>query len=106
MAYRLQFFDEVIVDIQEAKNWYKEQKDGLEIKFSLAVEIALERITKFPTAYSIRYKNIRLIYTKTFPYVIHYYVDELHQLVVITAIVHRKRDHIQKLGSKGTNKLL
>jgi hypothetical protein len=29
--WHLIYFDQVIVDVQEAKIWYKEQKEGLEV---------------------------------------------------------------------------
>ena len=91
MAYKIQFFDEVIFDIREAKLWYKEKREGLEIEFSRAIEDTIEQISKMPFLYSIRYKNIRIAHPKVFPYNIHFYVDELIELVVITAIIHNKR---------------
>ena len=91
MAYNIQFFDEVIFDIQEAKFWYKEQREGLEIEFSWAIEDSIEQIIKMPFSYSVRYKNIRIAHPKVFPYNIHFYVDESTELVVITAIIHNKR---------------
>ena len=55
MAYQLLYFDEVLTDIQEAKAWYKEKRDGLEDEFALAVETALERIDpKFIYDYRFR----------------------------------------------------
>lgn len=50
----IHFFDEVLSDIGEAKTWYKEQKDGLEIKFSQEVESTLALILKMPSRYSVR----------------------------------------------------
>jgi plasmid stabilization system protein ParE len=92
MAYQLLYFDEVLTDVQEAKAWHKEKRDGLEDEFALAVETALERILKMPTGYSIRYKNIRIIHTKVFPYNVHYFVNEVEKKIAITAIVHNKRN--------------
>ena len=40
MAYQLLYFDEVLTDVQEAKAWHKEKRDGLEDEFALAVETA------------------------------------------------------------------
>ncbi len=91
MVYQLQYFDEVEADIHEAKNWYKEQKEGLEIEFATAIEKAIEHILETPKAYSIRYKKVRIAHPKVFPYNIHFYIDEPNKIVVITAIVHGKR---------------
>lgn len=38
MAYILQYFDEVETDVQEAKTWYKEQKEGLELSLLLLLK--------------------------------------------------------------------
>ena len=91
MAYEIRFFDEVLTDVVEAKRWYKDQRDGLEMNFAMAVEQALEQIKKMPTAYSIRYKTVRITHTKVFPYNIHFYIDEKNEQIVVTAIVHNKR---------------
>ena len=72
MAYNIQFFDEVIFDIQEAKLWYKEKREGLETEFSWAIEDTIEQIIKMPFSYSVRYKNIRIAHPKVFPYNIHF----------------------------------
>jgi hypothetical protein len=61
------------------------------MEFALAVEVAIEKIIKMPTAYSVRYENVRIAHVKVFPYNIHFYIDEVFKLVVITAIVHNKR---------------
>lgn len=91
MAYTLQYFDEVETDVHEAKTWYKEQKEGLEIEFATAVGKAIEGIVKAPQMFSIRYKKVRIAHPKRFPYNIHFYIDEPNTTVVITAIVHSKR---------------
>lgn len=89
--YNSQYLDIVFTDVQEAKIWYKEQKKGLEMEFALAIESVIQKVLKMPTSYSPRYKNIRIAHPKTFPYNIHFYIDEVNKTVVFTAIVHNKR---------------
>jgi mRNA-degrading endonuclease RelE of RelBE toxin-antitoxin system len=89
--YNAHYFDEVFIDIQEAKIWYKQQKEGLEVEFAFAIEKAIQKVLKMPSAYSPRYKKVRIAHPKTFPYNIHFYIDEATQTVVFTAIVHNKR---------------
>ena len=89
--YNILYFDEVFSDIQEAKVWYKEQKDGLEIAFALAIEKAIDQVLKSPLIYAPRYKNVRIAHAKKFPYNIHFYIDEDNKNIVFTAIVHNKR---------------
>lgn len=90
--YKSQYFDQVFIDVQEAKVWYKEQKEGLEIEFAFAIEKAIEQILKMPSSYSLRYKKVRIAHPKVFPYNIHFYIDEANNTIVFTAIVHNKRD--------------
>ncbi len=90
--YKSQYFDQVFIDVQEAKVWYKEQKEGLEIEFAFAIEKAIEQILKMPSSYSLRYKKVRIAHPKVFPYNIHFYIDEADKTIVFTAIVHNKRD--------------
>lgn len=91
MPYQLQHFDEVEADVNNAKAWYKEQKEGLEIEFATAIEKTINRILETPKAYSVRYKKVRVAHPRKFPYNIHFYIDEPNNTVVITAIVHSKR---------------
>ena len=86
------YFEQVFIDVQEAKIWYKDQKEGLEIEFASAIENAIKQIIKMPTAYSPRYKNVRIAHPKIFPYNIHFYIDEDNKTIVFTAIVHNKRN--------------
>ena len=92
MAYSALYFDEVVNDIKEAKFWYKEKKEGLEIEFALAIEQAIRLIMDMPAAYPVRYKNVRFAHPKVFPYNIHFYIDEPVQTVVIIAVVHHKQN--------------
>ena len=92
MPYELEYFDEVENDVREAKSWYKEQKVGLEIRFTKAIETTIHHILQNPFSYALRYKKIRIAHPKIFPYNIHFYVDESLQKVTITAIVHGKRN--------------
>jgi hypothetical protein len=68
----------------------KNQKEGLEVEF--AIETALKQVLLMPSAYSPRYKNVRIANPKAFPYNIHFYIDQDAQTVVFIAIVHNKRD--------------
>lgn len=94
MIYLLQYFDEALTDIQDAKIWYKEQREGLEEDFSAIIEQTIERIVKMPTVYAVRYKNIRIAHPKRFPYNVHFYIDKSQTAVIIIAIVHNHRNPV------------
>jgi len=90
--YKVYYLDEVENDISIAKQWYAEQQEGLDKRFISAVKEALSSIVKIPSAFAVRYKNVRIAHTKTFPYNIHFFIDEMKARVVIIGIVHNKRN--------------
>ena len=89
--YDVFYFDEVENDIATAKQWYAEQQEGLDVRFSVSVKETLSSILKMPSAYAVRYRNVRIAHTKVFPYNVHFYIDEAKAQVVIIGIVHNKR---------------
>lgn len=92
MPYKIVYFDEVKLDIKEAKDWYRLQVKGLEKRFAKDIKAAILRLKDRPTVHAIRYKNVRIAHPDVFPYAIHFYVDELSQTIVITGIVHNSRN--------------
>jgi len=91
--YKVLYLDEVESDIAIAKQWYAEQYKDLDVRFAAAVKETLLNILKMPSAYAVRYKNIRIAHTKVFPYNIHFYIDETKAQVVIIGIIHNKRSN-------------
>lgn len=91
MSYSLFYFEEARLDVIAAKAWYEEQKDRLGRQFAKSIKTAILRIQSNPLAYGVRYKNVRIAHPKTFPYGIHFYIDESTSQIVIIAIVHNKR---------------
>jgi hypothetical protein len=57
----------------------------------------MKKILKMPSAYSIRYKNVRIAHPKVFPYNIHFYIDEETQIVVFTGIIFNKKQNALRL---------
>jgi hypothetical protein len=86
------YLDDVRNDIFKAKQWYAKQQDGLEAHLVLAIKEAVANIIKMPSAYAIRYKNVRIAHTKIFPYNIHFFIDEIKRQIVVIGIVHNKRN--------------
>jgi len=91
--YKVLYLSEVENDIAVAKQWYAEQQKDLDLRFSAAVRETLLGILKMPSAYAVRYRNIRIAHTKIFPYNVHFYIDENKMQVVIIGIVHNKRNN-------------
>ena len=91
MPYSLSYFEDARLDVKEAKAWYKEQQPGLEKRFADSIKTAIIKLQENCFAYAVRYKNIRIAHPKTFPYGIHFYIDDTKHQIVIIAIVHNKR---------------
>ena len=91
--YRVFYQIEVENDIADAKQWYAEQQPDLDVRFVSAVKESLIKILKMPTAYAIRYRNVRIAHTKVFPFNIHFYIDEDKKQVVIIGIIHNRRNN-------------
>lgn len=91
--YHAKYFDEVAIDIHKAKLWYNEQQEGLEERFALAIEECIIKVLKMPTAFSIRYRNIRVAHPKLFPYNIHFYIIESTETVVFTGIIFNQKEN-------------
>lgn len=78
-------------DIREARKWYNEQQAGLGKRLTADMTVTLRKIAMSPTSFAVRYKVIRLANFDTFPYTAHFYIDELNNIVYITAILHASR---------------
>jgi mRNA-degrading endonuclease RelE of RelBE toxin-antitoxin system len=91
--YKVLYLDEVEHDIAIAKKWYAEQQKDLNVRFVAAVMETLSNILKMPSAYAVKYRNVRVAHTKIFPYNVHFYIDDVKEQVVIIGIVHNKRNN-------------
>ena len=91
MKYKTIIQLEAAHDFKAAKLWYKRTKvNGLSQRFTNAVKSTITNLQKYPTAYAVRYKNVRIAHTEKFPYAIHFFID--NDLIVITAIIYSGRD--------------
>ncbi len=91
MSYSLTYFDEVEMDMIDAKLWYKATNEKLEKRFIDAIEKTIFKLIEWPKAYAIRYQNVRIAHSPVFPYSIHFYINEIQNEIVIIAIVHNRR---------------
>ncbi len=89
MTYTFLYFDKVATS--EAKFWYKQKREGLEIEFAFVVRQAFESIASIAMLIPSSVKSLRIAQTNVFPYNIHFYLIEANELIVITAMVHTKR---------------
>ncbi len=72
--------------ITEAYNWYEKKRTSLGNDFLRAIDESLVTIELNPQAFQLKYKNIRAIYTKRFPYGVFYLIDK--QKIIVFAVFH------------------
>ena len=77
-------------DILEAAIWYKSKQKDLGTKFVKSIRNELKYIRKHPFSMFNRYKNIHTCVNSTFPFMIHYYIE--NEIIIVTAVLHTKRD--------------
>ena len=92
MAWKLYYYNQVAIDIIEAKQWYKKRQKYLDKRFAEDVKISINRLQKNPLHYEVKYRNIRIAFCDIFPYAIHFFIDDTLHGIVIVAIVHQHRN--------------
>jgi hypothetical protein len=90
MNYSLKILAEAKQDIKEIAIWYGGKKSNLGKMFTDAVEKEVRIIYQNPLLYQIRYDDVRIAYTQTFPYSIHYTIYET--TIIIKAVYHTSRN--------------
>ena len=90
MNYSLKILPESKQDIKEIALWYGGKQSNLGKKFINAIKKEVVIIHKNPLLCQIRYDNVRIAYTKTYPYSIHYTIYD--NTIVIKAVYHTSRD--------------
>ena len=78
------------LEIDEAMEWYKKQKVGLEAEFKDAAVQLLERIAAAPLRFGPVRGEIRRALLRRFPYAIHFGPEP--NAVIVLAVFHTKRD--------------
>ena len=79
-------------DLSDASKWYEKQQKDLGKRFLNEMKEGFEVICKNPVAFQIRYDNIRIYFTKIFPYGIHYqYITDKNE-IHIKAVFHTARN--------------
>lgn len=88
-SYHIVIKPEAEADAEDAALWYENQRVGLGHEFLLAVDSTIQFVSRHPEQFQIRYKDIRGVFIKRFPYGVYYHVDE--DTVLVFAIHHTAR---------------
>lgn len=89
MVFEIELSDEAKLDLTEARNYYSRLSDKLLSRFDDAFIKQIERLESNPENFQKRYLNIKIVFTKSFPYGIHYLVE--NSTVYIQRILHQKQ---------------
>jgi toxin ParE1/3/4 len=90
MVYKLIIKPEAENDLYQAIEWYKEQNENLPVQLLNEIEEAFIKIQNHPEHYQKRHKEIRIIFTKKFPYGIYYTLEKY--TIFVQAILHNKQN--------------
>ena len=87
----LLFSPGALLDMRDARTWYNLQQKGLGKRFVDDVRRTVTLIQANPYFASIKFENVRTAACETFPYAIHYEIDEADKLIRIVSIFHFSR---------------
>ena len=92
MTSRFSFHAGAIEDLQEARDWYEDQRAGLSFEFEGALDDGLGRIAAAPLANAEVEPGIRRHVLSRFPYAVFYRGHS--EVIEILAVLHHRRDPI------------
>jgi toxin ParE1/3/4 len=81
---------EATQDLQDARDWYEQQRAGLGATFALRAAAALDTVEQFPDLHGLVWQDVRAAPIRKHPYVIYYRV--LTDRIEVFAILHARRD--------------
>ena len=90
MTYKLVIKTLAEKDISEAANFYYKKAPHLISEYLGAVNDAIRSIQQNPEHFQKRFKAIRVIFLKTFPFGIHYTIE--YSTIFVHAVLHTSRD--------------
>ncbi len=90
--YIIVFSPGALKDMGHARLWYNQQQKGLGRKFVADVKEVIRRIKQNPYSASIKYENVRTAACKTFPYSVHFEIDDTLLLIRIVSVFHFNRN--------------
>lgn len=100
--YKVKIEPEALADIQEITDWYNEVQEGLGKRFQNTAIKQINSLNKDPQIYAIRYKEIRCVVIKKFPYMAHFFINDENNTVEVLAVI--STDHNPRIWKEKTSK--
>lgn len=88
MSYQIINLPPVKYDILNIVNYYKTISPELAKQFLFRLREARTYIYQYPLGFQVKYKTVRTLLLKQFPYHIHYLFNDDKKTIIILAIVH------------------
>lgn len=88
MIYRIVNRSEVKSDILSAVSYYTKINQKLAKQLLFRIREAKTANLRSPYGFQIKYKNVRTLLLKQFPFHIHYLIDEPKRQIIILAFIH------------------
>jgi plasmid stabilization system protein ParE len=92
MKYKVKVEPQALSDIQDITNWHNNKQTGLGKRFQNTVIKQINGLSKNPHVCAIRYKEIRCLLIKKFPYMAHFYINEEGRTVEVLAVISTSRN--------------
>jgi len=87
---RYEFHPEALEEYDEAGHYYGQKEPGLELRFIVCVENAIEAILEDPLRWRRFDEDVRRCLTRLFPYAILYTIEA--DFILIVAVAHCSRE--------------
>ena len=84
--YKIQADPRVKLDLQEAIDFLKSRRKGLDTKFLEDYKSCLKTLKTNPF-FEVRHDEIRCLPLEVFNYMIHFSVDEVNNIVLVNAVI-------------------
>lgn len=92
VTYKVNVDVDALKDIQDATDWYNEQRQGLGARFQKQTKLQINSLKKDATLYTNRYADVRCMLIKKFPFMVHYTINTKLLLVEVFAVIHTSRN--------------
>ncbi len=94
MNYKIVNRPAVRADVENAVDYYKNIDMKLAQQFLFRIREARKYLADSPFSFQTKYRNVRTLLLKQFPYHIHYLVDSDNKLIIILAIIHSYKNPV------------
>ena len=90
--FRIKIDPKALADIQNITDWYNQKQEMLGKRFQVTTIKQINNIARDPHSFAIRYKEIRCMLVKKFPYMVHFYINEKMGFVEVLAVISTHRN--------------